>query len=219
MPTNFLSLPGELRNDIFQQLLVNSKPIGTMSHVAIKRLLNPALLRANRAVQWEASSLLYGENCFDLASCNAQRLGSFLDRIGRINASRIRHVNIPFPDMPDLYKGTVALEAGCARLLARIRSDCTGLSTLKMPLYSGGNDMLFLLNSCDAPQTVDEALILVDTHLRAITSLREIIVEAYEHLPNAAIRKKMESYGWRVELKEFPGFDFERGICGTSLDD
>lgn len=62
--------------------------------------------------------------------------------------------------------------------------------------------MALKLDALDSPQIVVEALALVDARFRAISPLREVIVEVYEDGPSADIRRKMESHGWTINVTE-----------------
>ncbi len=215
MSANLLSLPGELRNAIFQQLLMHQEPIDPRNRPCLPQALNPELLHVNKAIHHEASSLLYTQNCFDFTKCGSEDLISFLNQIGRNNASRIRHFYIDFPNIPDLGTDNVTLGEDCVRVLARIQSDCTNLSTITTSLRST-NAMALKLDALDKPHIVAEALTLVDTHFRAITSLQQIIIEVYEDGPSAALRRVMESHGWILNVTEQAD---EIQFCGNEEDD
>jgi hypothetical protein len=216
MSTNFLSLPSELRNNIYEQLLVLQEPIvrptRPWSWYSPLRALHPELLLANKTVHREASSLLYAQNHFDLSMCTSEHVASFLDQIGRHNASHIRHICIDFPDFRDLGQPNVALKDDSVRILAKIQSDCTNLSTLTTSLDST-NAMELKLDALDSPRIAGEALALVDARFRAILSLEEVVVEVYEDGPSVDIRRKMEGYGWTINATErAEDSDFDRSF-------
>ncbi|ERF77024.1 hypothetical protein EPUS_06892 [Endocarpon pusillum Z07020] len=83
------------------------------------------------------------------------------------------------------------------RILAKIQSDCNGLNTLTTSRYST-NAMELTLDALDSPETVAQAITLVDARFRAISSLQEIIVEVYEDGPSDDIRTEMKSHGWTI---------------------
>lgn len=60
--------------------------------------------------------------------------------------------------------------------------------------------MALELDALGKPQVVGEALELVETHLNAITSLKQIILEVYEDGLSAALRKVMESHRRTVNV-------------------
>ena len=135
MSLNFLDIPAELRNIIYEHLLVfqHSVEVFWEAYRFLERY--PQLLLANKAVYHEANPLLYAKNCFDFAICTSDRIDSFLNQIGRINASHIRHTNISFSKFRYLDQGNAALKDNSIRILAKIQSDCTNLSTLRAFLF------------------------------------------------------------------------------------
>ncbi|KAF2252374.1 hypothetical protein BU26DRAFT_517013 [Trematosphaeria pertusa] len=213
MPTNFLSLPSEVRNDIYEQLLVLQTPVACPTHPWLGRsqvrVLTPGLLLANKAVHSEASSLLYAQNRFDFTLCTPEHVASFLEQIGRNNADYIRHIRIDFPDFGYLEPNDVTFEDDSLRILAKIQSDCANLSTLTTSL-SSTYAMELRLDALDNFRVVGEALKLVNTRFRAISSLQEIIVEVYEDGPSDHMRREMKSHGWTISTTEYveeSGFD------------
>ncbi|XTI92297.1 hypothetical protein V2W45_1496829 [Cenococcum geophilum] len=175
MSANFLSLPSELRNNIYEQLLV----------------LQELLLRANKTVHLEASSMLYAQNRFDFTMCTSEDVTSFLEQIGRNNASYILYICVDFPQFHYLD------------------SDYTELGALTTSLHST-NAMEVKLDALDHPKIVAEALALVDARFRAFSSLQEIIVEVYEDGPSNHIRREMKNHGWTISATEYveePDFD------------
>ena len=198
MSANFLSLPSELRNKIYEQVLVDQESIDpfTLSYL---RPLTPELLRTNSTVCREASSLLYAQNHFDFATCDFEFVVSFVDQIDRNNANHIRHIRIDFPDIPNLGRHDVTLGNNSTRILAKIRSDCINLNTLTTSL---GSTNAMALDGLGNPDLVVEALALVDAGFRTISSLQMIIVEVYNDELSVDIRRKIESHGWTISITE-----------------
>ncbi|KAF2807990.1 uncharacterized protein BDZ99DRAFT_70906 [Mytilinidion resinicola] len=206
MSTNFLfSLPSELRNNIYEHLLVLQEPIECLTHPWLGQsqlgALTPGLLLVNKAVHREASSLLYAQNRFNLAVPDSELVTAFLDQVGCNNAKHIRHIYLNFPEFGSLDRHDVTIQDGSLRILAKIQRECTNLSTLTTSLNSTNNTELEL-DELDSPNIAAEALALVDAQFRAILSLQEIIVEVYEEGPSACIRREMESHGWTISVKE-----------------
>lgn len=86
------------------------------------------------------------------------------------------------------------------RTLGKIQSDCTNLSRLATTL-SSTDATTIELDALDNPNIVVQALALVNTSFRAISS-PEIIVEIYEERPSTHIRKTMKNYGWTIKVTE-----------------
>lgn len=202
MSANFLKLPSELRNRVYELCLLNQEPINPWMDYNQRQELTPGLLRVNKTVHREASSLFYAQNRFDFTMATADDVASFLETIGYNNAGCIQHLYLNFPNFRYLDPGDVTLEEGSISVLASIQSSCTNLKTLTTSLYST-NAMELRLDGLDNPKIVIEALKLVDTSFRAILSLQEIIVEVYDDGPSGYIRRKMESHGWTISATEY----------------
>jgi hypothetical protein len=170
MSTNFLSLPSELRNKIYELVLVDQESINPWTRPYPFRPLTPELLRANRTIHREASSLLYAQNRFNLTAHDSE-LVAFLDQIGRNNANHIRHICIEFPKFRNLDQDDVTLEDDSVRILAKIQSDCTNLSSLTTTPFST-DDMTLKVDALNSPNIVVEALALVHALFKAISSLQ-----------------------------------------------
>jgi len=218
MSANFLSLPSELRNNIYEQLLVLQQPITCPIRFWRRQLIRRAgatsaftlgLLRANKIIHFEASSILYGKNCFDLECRSSEDVALFLERIGRKNASYILHMNLDFPEFQYLDPTDITIQDDSIGILTKIQSDCINLKTLTLSL-SSTDEMEARLDALDYPKIVVEALRLVNARFRAISSLQEIIVEVYEDGPNDHIRREMKKHGWIInETKIDEPLDFE----------
>jgi hypothetical protein len=223
MSANFLSLPSELRNNIYRQLLVLPKPVACPTNPWLKqsqvRTLTPGLLRANKIVHLEASSMLYAQNRFDFTMCTSKDIISFLEQIGHNNASYILYIYVDFPKFHYLDLHDVTLEDDSLRILAKIQSDCTKLNTLVTSLHST-NAMEVKLDALDYPKIAAEGLALVDAHFRAISSLQEIIVKVYEGGPSGYIRREMKNHGWTINAMEYAEeSDFDRSSSDIEDDD
>jgi hypothetical protein len=202
MSTSFLKLPRELRDRVYELCLLHQEPLDpwikyNWTNYNQRQELTIGLLRANKIVHREASLLFYAQNHFDFSIATPQEVASFLGTIGCNNSDFIQHICINFPNLRDLEPGNVALEESSRSTLANIHSRCTSLSTLS--LY-GTNAMLLKLDALDYPKIITEALRLVDTRFRAISTLQEVIVEIYEDGPSGYIRREMESHGWTISV-------------------
>jgi hypothetical protein len=202
MSTNFLKLPSELRNRIYELCLLHEEPINPWIDYNQRHELTPGLLRANKTIHREASSLLYAQNRFDFTMATPEDVASFLRTIGNNNADCIRHICVDFPSPRNLEPGNVTLEEGSDDILVSIQSSCANLRTLTTSL-SSTHAMELRLDALDNPKVVTEALTLVNTCFRAISSLQDIVVEVYDDGPSDSIRRKMEDLGWKVNTTEY----------------
>jgi hypothetical protein len=232
VPTNFLSLPRELRNQIYVYVLVDEDYInlGTLYY---PRPLSPQLLRTNKTIHNEATEVLYSLNRFDFAMYDPNLLSLFLDKIGPNNLNYIRHIRIDFPTFQYLDPGDVTLTDESVRILEKLKDCCGNLKTLTTS-RSSTNHMERRLDDLEHPKVVSEALKLVDARFRAISSLREkppldhdsgypvlsIIVEVYKDGLNDDIRREMESHGWILDTAEdVEEEDYNRSFSDIDYDD
>ncbi|KAF2864922.1 hypothetical protein BDV95DRAFT_600118 [Massariosphaeria phaeospora] len=200
MPTSFLSLSSELRNKIYELVLLHEQPIGP--YLENYEEHTPGLFRTNKLVHREASSLFYAQNRFVVCGRDAEEVVSFLDQIGGINAAYIRHIWVSFPGFVDLKPEIITMEEKAECILAKIQSECPHLHTLTTDLHSTAI-VEAKLDRLDNPIIVDEALKLVDTRFRAIPSLQHIIVMLYLDEPDNYVREQMKNRGWTLSKSEF----------------
>jgi len=223
MPLNFFSLPGEIRNKIYEELLVLPQPVtidiatdswhdlhGVLPAVKLDTSgLCLALLHVSKRVYSEASFLFYSENHFTLPDqesppgypLQSAILTSFLDRIGRQNASLLHHICIAFPAFDDYHIGRVTLREDSIRTLELIRLNCPNIITLETSLVTT-DAMEVAINALDSPQAATEALALVDARFKAISPLEEVIVNVYDKPPNDDLRKKIRDHAWTIKVTE-----------------
>lgn len=214
---SFLRLPGELRNTIYEFILLHPEPIDPCFDCDSQVFVG--LFRASKTVHREASLIFYGRNRFDFGGCDPEKLASFLRQIGPRNAGSIRHIVIDFPEFRYLDPGDIALDEESIRTLRNISSSCTSLGTLTTSLHST-HSMECRLDNLEHHKLATEALHLVDTQLRAIPSLPEIILEVSEDAPSDHLRNNMESYGWILSKKVFMEEEYpDRGLSDYGSDD
>jgi hypothetical protein len=101
MLTNFLTLPSELRNRVYELCLLHQESLDPWTAYNQRQELTPGLLRANKTVHREASSLFYAQNRFNFTMATPDDVALFLRTIGRNNADYIRQVRVDFPNLRD----------------------------------------------------------------------------------------------------------------------
>jgi hypothetical protein len=226
-----LNLPSELRNKIFELVLVRQAPIPPWNDWDRLEEFTVGLLRANRTVLSEASSIFYAQNHFDLTMGTTTDILSFFEQIGSNNAACIRHICVEFPTFRCLELGKVSLSEDSISVLASIHNYCTNLSTITTDLGST-HSMEVDLDALDDPSVVSEALKLVHACFKAISSTSEIIVEVYKDGPSDHIRNTMKSHGWTINTTEYDeeedwrgrglsdeSFDYSGNYCDEDYDD
>jgi hypothetical protein len=205
MPTNFLSLPSELRNIIYELDLTRCYTNGKRHHCWCPHEIHtnpiPGLFFVNKRISLEASSVFYAAICFDLSIYHMPELVEFLERRGRQNTSFISRIRMPFPNFQDLSADGMTLGGESEAALAAIRDHCPNLRTITTTRGSG-DWMEIKLTRLKDDGAVAKALDLIDERFRAVASLPEIMVELDEGNRTSPIRTEMRRRGWRiVELK------------------
>jgi hypothetical protein len=185
MALTFLSLPSEIRNEIYGLLLLHQSSIRPWGDRCLpQQTRTPGLFRANKTVHREATPLFYGQNRFDFTLGHVG-IASFLEKIGRDNAGYIRH--------------NISLEYESVRFLTKIQSHCTNLGVITVP-FPRIYDLDFALGRLGNPKIVTEVLKLVDTSFRAGSSLQEIVLEVDERDSDDFMRSEMKSLGWTLTV-------------------
>lgn len=120
MSSNFFSLPRELRDQIYELVLLHRELINPSPESDLRQKLTPKLLRVNKTIHREASSLFYAQNRFDFSLGTPYDVASFLEQIGRNNADYIQHVYVGFPKFLYLDPGDITLKDDSVGILANI---------------------------------------------------------------------------------------------------
>ena len=112
------------------------------------------------------------------------------------NASFLRHICIAFPAIYDYHHlESVTLKEDSIRTLERIRDNCTNLATLETSLRFRTIIAMESAIDIDSPRP----LALVDARFKAISSLKEIIVNVYDEPISCDLREEMRGCGWTIE--------------------
>lgn len=214
---NFLDLPGEIRNLIYDHLLVFEAPIAPW---AKKEVLPVNLLYTNnKTIYQEFGSLFYSRITFDFSTnrpnceihhcpaCSASRMASFLDKIGQ-NAKHIQSIKIDFPQIicepPRLWEESW-LSKPTVKIVKKIARTCPDLKRLIL----GSTLMLNILLdvAVEEPDETVGLLYRIDTHLRRISSLRSIFVRVPNCEEYYKLMDEMEyQFGWEVEMIDAEDF-------------
>jgi hypothetical protein len=161
-------------------------------------------------VQREARPLLYSSNRFRFSDLEPTHrletksavLASFLSQIERQNASFLRHVCIDFPAFDDYRPGTAMLQEDSIKTLELIRDNCTGIAILETSLRDTFR-LEFADYKLDSSPIAAEALELLDARFKAISSLKEVIVNVHVYDDEGLsddLRKKMRDCEWTIKV-------------------
>lgn len=207
-PVSFLNLPPRVRNNIYKRLLVlghpihifqePNSPIESFAPDRPSRWL--ALLHTSRQISTESSAVLYGMNHFhleDITPLQASLLRSFLDCVGPMNAASLSYlcVNFPVAERIDDQAGRVELRTDSLQSVRLLQEKCTKLTNLETIVHYK-NSSIFR----EPDDFLREALSLIDARLRAIPSLRKIIIRFadFDGIPTASAKGFMRELGWTV---------------------
>ena len=234
MPTSFLDLPGEIRNEIYKYLLVHDVTIKPWSG---DHALSPNILATNRTILREASSILYGNNCFDFTRWGRSPywIQVFFGAIGIINMGYFRSICLDFPQF-DMKNESPTLDDISQSNLEIIEGFCTRLETVTITPFSISVLMSWLEHQknypctpCGAHDISGPVLFQVDFALRANPTVKHINVEGHWTLGEKFAdqiqrldgsnkiewkkrREEMERLGWRTRDVKFPS-DEEETWC------
>ena len=206
MSFNFLGLPPEIRDRVYEHLLIQQKPIRLLDR---RQELTVGLLRVNKLVHREASALLYTKNHFNLSADpdHEEAEVEFLKTIGKENAGNIKHIRmrLPWVENFDIEDEGLTLEDFCFQddsdsLFTIMKRTCTKLRSLTMS-RSSIRDFDFSLVLLRNPEMAITVIKRFNAKIRAIPSLQEIIVEVKEFLVLNDAREQMEACGWRLKTQ------------------
>ncbi|KAK4164004.1 hypothetical protein QBC43DRAFT_211815 [Cladorrhinum sp. PSN259] len=218
-PKSFLlSAPGEIRNQIYTELLVSSSPVvispslkssssRTETQSLRSRLLS--LFLVCKQIHLEASSLFYSHNTFVLPT-DSTRLPHqaqinflvrwFLDRIGTRNAGFINSMGVPFPFECLPFN----LAGGERGLLDAVWTRCPGLERVELDLGVMNCEALGLRVSSSSEVAEAEGV-------RVFGVVDERLRETFKDLKEVAVwvggrkyvsQQGKRAIGWKVEEEE-----------------
>ena len=216
---HLFDIPCEIRLKIYSELLVLSEPIVFLAEYFSPSLplfwsqrggLCPALLRVNKRIYHEASTLLYSNNNFRFPNLfptvnpetYSADIALFLHQVGS-QASHIRHICIPFPHLNYSQPGNPRFYEAYIKHLDLIRDTCTSIRTLELLISLDNADHIFTISSVAA-----EALHLLETHFKNVPSLKEFVIHFEVWDPedlNDDLTIKIRDYGWTIKVTEQPG--------------
>ena len=191
--------------------------------------LSPCLLATNSTILREASSILYGNNYFDLGfeyePISYLSISYFLDSIGSINASQIKYLSLGFLEFSDKmrqapleynlnYRTREIRDSNkkeqCLQTIKKIEEYCASLKTIIVRAFTWYFIDTFsiqkLLLAANSPfrccPHVYEELAFVADRLKAIPSVQEIVIEliCYDYSLDLYLEQKLQTYGWTVVL-------------------
>ncbi|CAJ2499663.1 Uu.00g025160.m01.CDS01 [Anthostomella pinea] len=207
----FLSLPIELRNEIYRYVLVVAQPLYLFreagscveSFTPGRPARWPALLSTNRLIHSEASAALYRMNKFNLVGITRGQGGlvrSFLDCIGAANAAAVSHLCINFPAVNGAAggQGKAILREDGLNDLRDLGEDCISLATLEFFIHRGNSRGITNTSGDDGVQLVQDALSQINEQINTILSLNRVIVRSYHGSICPSVMERMRKFGWVI---------------------
>ncbi|KAI8653559.1 hypothetical protein NCS55_01343000 [Fusarium keratoplasticum] len=205
----FLDLPGTVRQDIYKRVLAVAHPVYLFQDFGPRvEAFAPdkpkwwiALLYTNRQISSEAKAVLYGNNNFhllDKPQKHGTLLQSFLDCIGASNANSLSRLCISFPVMEKTEDPHgVTIRQDSLNGLALVHDQCAGLKTLELQLCREISGLPAEARGGDG-QLVREALLRIDAQLKAISSVKNVVVRLYIKDVPPLVVDAMQGLAWVV---------------------
>ncbi|CAG8983244.1 hypothetical protein HYALB_00002680 [Hymenoscyphus albidus] len=219
----FIEMPLEIKNRIFEQLLLFElpidmvmrwgKPIGYGSNATMSSELSFPVLSLNKQINLEASTFLYQRNEFKFATdCNTYTITPFLRNIGEQNAGFIHRICITYPafecneysGFDESYgialpiggssAGTVKVDDMSAQAFRVIAWRCPNLKFLTMT-RSGTRESRHRGSS----QLDIKAVLAVNEHLKHFPKETKIVVDVQLGPEDSQVKRTMRSCGWMIK--------------------
>ncbi|RSL83779.1 hypothetical protein CEP51_004284 [Fusarium floridanum] len=200
-PKDVLSnMSPEARKDAYNKMLVASK-----FFVPGKPTQWPALplAKCREYNEQETDAVFYGSNYFNFVDTIARRetsiLEAFLVSPTPTHGRLLSHLSLSFPGL-EAVQGrpeALGLTQDGMRTLKLLQDYCVNLTTLELYVYKY-NAFGLVGEAAGDSQPRNEALSQVDEQLRAIPSLKKILIKYYYDRPTPEVTQLMQGLGWTV---------------------
>lgn len=208
MPTTFLHLPSEIRNIIYEDVLVlkDGQAVRCTSKSS-KKGFALGLLIVSRKIHREATSMLYSRNRFHFWAEYPLDKYWFFVGIGSINASYIRHIICPFPMLEFQTRfWHLSGDIGTARPVRKWYTDletigkcCGRLDTFTMVLSPQQTDRI-------RTELAGSGLMeRMDGSFKDLPSQPDVIVEVSgkeSEAAGSALVRHMKQIGWTIRITQ-----------------
>ncbi|QPC80148.1 hypothetical protein HYE68_010900 [Fusarium pseudograminearum] len=220
-PKDVLSgMSPEARKDAYNKLLVASNPIFVFQESASRpvEFFVPgkptqwpalALTKCREYNEQETNAVFYGSNHFNFVDTTTQRetsiLQAFLVSSTPANAYLLSHMSLSFPAL-EAVQGqpeAVRLTQGGTHALELLQDYCVNLKILEFYVHKGN---AFGLAGEALSESLHGALSQMDARLKALSSLKKIIIRYHHGRPTTEVTQLMQGLGWIVLIgdKEAP---------------
>nr|POF22058.1 hypothetical protein CFP56_36145 [Quercus suber] len=198
MALSFFGLPCEIRNMIYELVLLHEEPVGPWTK-RNGRQLGINLLGINRTAHREASPIFYGRNRFDLRGYEGRLIDSLLPLIGSRNASHVQHVCVDFGRLFQVlsldYSNGAIFDWSFYTDLLNCCPNLLALTALAPGTYTAH----YLLNLPDGRRALRDVLNHVKTRLGLFKGLARLLVEVPEIYQGGHLSRELESRGWTIK--------------------
>lgn len=208
------SMSPEARKDAYNKFLVASSPILVFQESASRPIEffvpgkpaewpTLALEKCREYNEEETNAVFYGSNHFNLVDTTTRRetsiLQAFLASPTPTHARLLSHISLSFPALETVQGRSEALELtqDGLRTLKLLQDYCSNLRALEFYVHKD-NGFGLVGEAPGGSQSLQEALLQVDTHLKAVPSLQKIVIRYYHEKPTPEVTKLMRGLRWEV---------------------
>ncbi|KAL6913367.1 hypothetical protein FSHL1_011051 [Fusarium sambucinum] len=218
-PKDVLSnMSPEALKDAYNKMLVASDPIFVFQESASRPI---EFFVPGKPTQWptlplakcrefnepETNAVFYGSNHFHFVDTTMRRetsiLEAFLVSPTPTHARLLSHISLSFPAL-EAVQGrpeVLGLQQDGMRSLKLLRDYCTNLKTLEFYVHQS-NAFGLVEETPSNLQPLHEALLQVDVQLKAISSLKKIVIRCYHDRPTPGVMQLMQGFGWIVLIRD-----------------
>ncbi|KAF5263312.1 hypothetical protein FOXYS1_5941 [Fusarium oxysporum] len=222
-PKDVLSnMSPEARKDVYNKMLVASGPVFVFQESASRpvEFFVPgkptqwpalALAKCREYNEQETDAVFYGSNHFHLVDTTTRRetsiLQAFLVSLTSTHTRLLSHISLSFPAL-EAVQGrpeALGLQQDGMRSLKLLQDYCSNLKTLEFYVHNG-NAFGLVEEAPSNLQSLHEALSQVDAQLKALSSLKRIVIRYYHDRPTPGVMQLMQDLEWIVLMgdKEVP---------------
>ncbi|KPA38772.1 hypothetical protein FLAG1_08396 [Fusarium langsethiae] len=218
-PKDVLSnMSPEARKDAYNKMLVALGPVFVFQESASRPI---ELFVPGKPTQWpalplakcrefseqETNAVFYGSNHFHFVDTTMRRetsiLEAFLISLTPTHARLLSHISLSFPAL-EAVQGrpeALGLQQDGMRSLKLLQDYCTNLKTLEFYVHQG-NAFGLVEEASSNLQSLHEALLQVDAQLKAVSSLKRIVIRYYHDRLTPGVMQLMQGLGWTVLIRD-----------------
>ncbi|KAF1818732.1 uncharacterized protein K489DRAFT_89320 [Dissoconium aciculare CBS 342.82] len=208
MPISLLELSAELRNTIYEAVLLDPEPIRLESKFYEQRAPGCRLLRVNRQIHREANATFYAQNEFDVSDSLLKNISFILNSMGR-NVALIHSFRLEFPHCYRRQQGgKIIPEGDCTKILSIVRSKCINVRYFNFCLYHNvrvGHESISTFSirrGISDRKHRDLCERLLEEHaekFRTFHKVQKVVIEVVPHQHHHHFLEAINQRGWALE--------------------